>query len=235
MPETVIKVAEHFWRIEESGVRMFLFEGKERAMLVDTGFGTLPLKEIVSGLTPLPVFVVNTHTDGDHTACNNDFDILYMHPSEMDYYVWHGRKAGEREPKLMPLWEGDVIDLDYWKFEVLLTPGHTPGSIMLLEREKRMLVSGDTIQNGEIYMFGQGRNLPALMVTLEKLDRMKDDFDVIWPSHSDCPLTPDIIPGLIRGAQALAAGELTAQAPDRDMPCQKYRCDVAAFLYNDGK
>ena len=52
MPETVIKVAEHFWRIEESGVRMFLFEGKERAMLVDTGFGTLPLKEIVSGLTP---------------------------------------------------------------------------------------------------------------------------------------------------------------------------------------
>ena len=115
---------------------MFLFEGKERAMLVDTGFGTLPLKEIVSGLTPLPVFVVNTHTDGDHTACNNDFDTLYMHPSEMDYYVWHGRKAGEREPKLMPLWEGDVIDLDYWKFEVLLTPGHTPGSIMLLEREK---------------------------------------------------------------------------------------------------
>ena len=35
----------------------------------------------------------------------------------------------DHEPELLPLWEGDVIDLGYWKFEVILTPGHTPGSI----------------------------------------------------------------------------------------------------------
>lgn len=36
--ENVIKVTEHFWRIEEDGVRSFLFEGKTRAMIVARPF-----------------------------------------------------------------------------------------------------------------------------------------------------------------------------------------------------
>ncbi|MCM1124536.1 MAG: hypothetical protein NC416_18330 [Eubacterium sp.] len=39
----IVKAAEHFWIIEENGVRSSLLEGQERAMLADTGFGTLPL------------------------------------------------------------------------------------------------------------------------------------------------------------------------------------------------
>ena len=44
-----------FWAIEENGVRCFLVEGKEEAMLVDTGFGTGDLKAFVQTLTSLPV------------------------------------------------------------------------------------------------------------------------------------------------------------------------------------
>lgn len=234
MAGEVIKVQEHFWRIEEDGVRSFLFEGKDSAMLVDTGFGTLPLNEITAQLTKLPVFVVNTHTDGDHTGCNGDFQKIYMHPAEMDYYVNHNEKLADFS-RVYPLWEGDVIDLGHWKFEVLLTPGHTPGSIMLLERDKRMLISGDTIQAGEIFMFGSGRNLPAFRATLEKMAAMSGDFDTIWPSHSACPLTPEIIPGLIKGAQDLAEGRLKPMDPPWEMPCRLYRCGVAGFCYNDGR
>lgn len=233
MAGEVIKVQEHFWRLEEDGVRSFLFEGEDRAMLVDTGFGTLPLKKMTAELTDKPVFVVNTHTDGDHTGCNGDFDEIYMHPAEMDYYVRKNPTVYRRE-SLRPLWEGDVIDLGCWRFEVLLTPGHTPGSIMLLEREARMLISGDTIQDGNIFMFGEGRNLPAFRATLDRMAAMAGDFDTIWPSHSSCPVTPDIIPGLIRGAEDLEAGRLTPQAPPWEMPCRLYRCDVAAFCYDGG-
>ena len=45
MAKEIINVEEHFWRLEEDGVRSFLFEGTDRAMLIDTGFGTLPLKQ----------------------------------------------------------------------------------------------------------------------------------------------------------------------------------------------
>lgn len=228
--DNVINVSERFWIFEENGVRSFFFEGDNRAMLVDTGFGTLPIRAMAAELTNLPIFLVNTHADRDHTGCNRDFEHICMHPAEMDRYQ-SALPEGCRMEDVRPLWDGDVIDLGYWKFEVILTPGHTPGSIMLLERTKRMLLSGDTIQDGDIYMFGPGRNVRAYQDSLQKINTMTDSFDTIWPSHGSYPLTPDVIPGLCKGAQDLAAGKLPGQEPPRPMPCRKYVCDVAAFLY----
>lgn len=228
--DNIVKISDHFWIIEENGVRLFLFEGDRRAMLIDTGFGTLQLHKMVTELTDLPVYVVNTHADKDHTGCNRDFKDIYMHPAEMDQYK-NKLPNGCRVEDVSPLWEGDIIDLGFWKFEVILTPGHTPGSIMLLEREKRMLISGDTVQDGDIYMFGAGRNIWAFQNSLKKLIDMSDTFDSIWPSHGSYPLTTEIIPGILQGAQDLIAGKLTEQEPPWPMPCKKYVCEAAGFLY----
>ena len=226
----MIKISEHFWIIEENGVRSFLFEGDERAMLVDTGFGTLQLRDMVTGVTDLPVFVVNTHTDKDHTGCNKEFKPIYMHPAEMDHYK-NALPEGCHMEDVRPLWEGDMIDLGLWNFEVILPPGHTPGSIMLLEREKRMLISGDTIQDGDIFMFGDGRNIQAFQNSLKKMIDMSDAFDSIWPSHGSYPLKTDMISGILQGTQDLLAGRLSEQEPPWPMPCKKYVCDAAGFLY----
>lgn len=228
--DNIVKISDHFWVIEENGVRSFLFEGDERAMLIDTGFGTLQLRGMVEELTDLPVFVVNTHTDKDHTGCNHYFTPIYMHPAEMDHYKTL-LPEGCRIEDVCPLWEGDILDLGRWKFEVILTPGHTPGSIMLLEREKRMLLSGDTIQNGDIFMFGIGRNIQAFQCSLRKMTEMSDAFDSIWPSHGGYPLTTDIISGILQGTQDLIDGKLSEQEPPWPMPCKKYVCGVAGFLY----
>lgn len=228
--DNIIKISEHFLIIEENGVRSFLFEGDRRAMLIDTGFGTLQLWEMIAGLIDMPVFVVNTHTDKDHTGCNRDFKSVYMHPAEMDHYK-NLLPEGCCMEDVCPLWEGDIIDLGRWKFEVILTPGHTPGSIMLLEREKGMLISGDTIQDGDIFMFGAGRNIQAYQSSLKKMIDMSDTFDSIWPSHGSYPLTADIIPGILQGTRDLIAGKLAEQEPPWPMPCKKYVCDVASFLY----
>ena len=228
--DNVIKISDHFWIFEENGVRSFLFEGDTRAMLIDTGFGTLQIREMAAELTDLPVFLVNTHTDRDHTGGNKDFKSVYMHPAEMDHYK-NALPAGARMEDVRPLWEGDIIDLGLWRFEVILTPGHTPGSIMLLEREKRMLISGDSIQDGNIYMFGAGRNIQAFQESLKKVIAMAEAVDTIWPSHGSYPLTTDIIPGILQGAQDLLEGKLPAQEPPFPMPCKRYVCDVAGFLY----
>ena len=228
--EPVKKVAEHFWIFEEDGVRSFLFEGTDRAMLVDTGFGTLPLADMAAELTPLPLFVVNTHADKDHTGRNREFRQICMHPAEMERYQ-NALPEGCSMEDVRPLWEGEIIDLGHWRFEVILTPGHTPGSIMLLEREKRMLISGDTIQDGTIFMFGSGRNMLAFQSSLQKMLDRADAFDAVWPSHGNCPLKPDIIPGVLRGAQELLDGKLPAQEPPWPMPCKKYTSSAAGFLY----
>ncbi|MCM1162464.1 MAG: MBL fold metallo-hydrolase [Roseburia sp.] len=225
-----IEITNHFWIIEENGVRSFLFEGDKKAMLIDTGFGTLQIRRLVAELTDLPVFLVNTHTDKDHTGCNKDFKPVYMHPAEMEHYK-NSLPKGCRMEDVYPLWEGDIIDLGFWKFEVILTPGHTPGSIMLLEREKRMLISGDLIQDGDIFLFGAGRNIHAFQCSLRKILAMADAFDSIFPSHGSYPLTADIIPGILQGVQDMVAGKLLEQEPPWPMPCKKYVCDVAGFLY----
>lgn len=231
MDHHITKVSEHFWIIEENGVRSFLFEGGERAMLIDTGFGTLPVREMITELTDLPVFLVNTHTDKDHTGRNRDFGPVYMHPAEMEHYK-NALPEGCAMDAVRPLWEGDILDLGFWKFEVILTPGHTPGSIMLLERQRRMLISGDTIQDGEIFMFGAGRNMQAFQESLRKIEAMSDAFDSIWPSHGSYPLTAELIPKILQGAEDLLAGRLSEREPPWPMPCKKYAFDAAAFLYH---
>ena len=231
MDHHITKVSEHFWIIEENGVRSFLFEGDERAMLIDTGFGTLPVREMTAELTDLPVFLVNTHTDKDHTGRNRDFGPVYMHPAEMEHYK-NALPEGCAMDAVRPLWEGDILDLGFRKFEVILTPGHTPGSIMLLERQRRMLISGDTIQDGEIFMFGAGCNMQAFQESLRKIEAMSDAFDSIWPSHGSYPLTAELIPKILQGAEDLLAGRLSEQEPPWPMPCKKYAFDAAAFLYH---
>ena len=228
--EHIKKIEDHFWIFEEDGVRSFLFEGTDRAMLVDTGFGTLPLGEMTAELTPLPVFVVNTHTDKDHTGRNREFGPVCMHPAEMEHYQ-NSLPEGCGPEDMRPLWEGEVIDLGRWKFEVILTPGHTPGSVMLLEREKRMLISGDTVQDGTIFMFGEGRNMPAFQSSLRRIMALADAFDTVWPSHGGYPLAPDIIPDILQGSQDLLDGKLPGQEPPWPMPCKKYTCDRVSFLY----
>lgn len=217
-----------FWRIEDGGVRCFLIEGPDRAMLVDTGFGQGDLKAFIATLTPLPVFVVNTHADGDHTGCNAQFGSAAMHPAEFDRFTQSGRAQGVA---LRPLWEGDTITLGRRTFEVLLIPGHTPGSIALLDRANRLLISGDSVQTGTIYMFGPGRNLPAFLCSLEKLGSLAGAVDQILPSHGALPLAPAVIPRLHKAAQDLLAGKIPGTAPERDLPCLQYDCGVAGFYY----
>lgn len=228
----IIKEQEHFWRIENGGVRAFLFEGTEKAMLVDTGFGNIPMKAIVTELTSLPVFVVNTHADRDHTGCNGEFDEIYMNPAEKDRYL-HSLLEGGNPEKVFPLSEGDIIYLGIWKFEVIFTPGHTPGSIMLFEREKRLLISGDSIQNGMMFMFGEGRNVSELIASLEKIKAMSNDIQTIYPSHAQCPLTSDIIPYVLTGAKALLTGELKGANPPFPVPAKLYSAENISFLYNE--
>ena len=77
MDYRVVQMDEHTWRIEEfddtSSVYMYLLEGSERAMLLDSGLGMIPLDEITAELTLLPVDVLATHAHLDHIGGNSFF------------------------------------------------------------------------------------------------------------------------------------------------------------------
>ena len=227
-PYTAPLLAPGFWRIEEGGVRMFFFEDGGEALLIDAGFGSGDLKAFLATLTSAPVTrVVVTHSDGDHTGALTGFDRILMHPAEFSRFA---EKGGSLD-KVEPLWEGECITVGGRRLEVILLSAHTPGSIALLDRENRLLLGGDMVQDGPIYMFGDGRCLPAFPHAMDRLMALSPAFDVIYASHHTPALTPDILPVLKEGALEVLAGRVPDEPPTREgLPCRLYRWKNTAFF-----
>lgn len=223
----VIRIDDNSWRIEDEGVRFFLLTGDEKALLVDSGMTISNAKEIAEGLTSLPISLVNTHADPDHIGSNDEFDFFYIHPAEaVNYY-----NVQKRNGNFIPVEDGYIFNLGNRKLRVISIPGHTPGSIVLLDEERRILISGDPAQDGDIYMFGIMREFHAYIESLKKLDGMKDSFDEILPSHGTFPISPSIIPELIENAGKCLNGELMSEEINiRGMRIKRTDATVAHFL-----
>ena len=226
----IIRMNENSWRVEDNGVRFFLLTGTEKALLIDSGMNVKNAREIAEGLTDLPVSLLNTHADRDHIGCNEQFESFYMHPAEEPIYRRSG-KAGD----IIPVKEGDIIDLGNRELRIIDLPGHTPGSIAILDLEHRVLISGDPLQeHGKIFMFGDHRDMKKYISSLERLEKRKNEFDEIWPSHADIPISPKIIDKLRIGAQDVLDGKVQGRKTEvHGMSIVVYDLGFSAFLCSE--
>ena len=224
----VVQIDSQSWRIEGGIVRAFLFTGTQRALLVDTTETPGELDAVVRELTALPVTLVNTHADGDHISCNDRFPTAYMHPAEFAQYA-KASQPGFAKPASVQ--DGELIDLGGRVFEVILIPGHTCGSIALLDKAGKVLVGGDTISAGPVFMFGDTRNIDAFCHSLERLQARSPEFDTIYPSHGVFPLEVGQIANQLACAKKLMAGELEPQEPPYPLPAKMFSDGKAAFFY----
>ena len=204
-----IRINERTWRIEDGMVRFYLFCGNERAALIDTGMTCPDAKKIAQGLTGLPLILINTHADPDHISGNAAFGECYMSPAEEPGYRAHGGTG-----RVLPVKEGDVIGLGGRELLVIDLPGHTPGSIALLDKTARVLVAGDSVQDGNIFMFGPRRDLAQYVRSLRRLQSFLTEFDEVYPMHGSFPVRPELIDDLISGAEEILEGRVTGMPTD---------------------
>ena len=69
---------------------MYLLEGEEKALLIDTGWGAGNLRTFVEKLTDKPVIVTNTHGHLDHSGGNGEWESVLMLPgAEIDLFTCH--------------------------------------------------------------------------------------------------------------------------------------------------
>ncbi len=203
------KVAEGVWCIDDHGSdNMYLVEGREKAMLIDTGLGVAKLSDFVGTLTHLPLIVVNTHGHPDHAGGDCQFKSVYADPLEFEAIrqtntvesrrgmaanMAKGAAASDMvpveeavkmpAPELLPLKDGQVFDLGGRKIEVIETPGHTPGEIVLLDAANRLVFTGDN-DNSLVWLFLPNcRPLEVYLQSLKKLQQRDSDFDTILPGH----------------------------------------------------
>lgn len=152
-------------------------KGRDRDLIIDTGLGLRPLTAEIATLTERPLTAIVTHTHFDHAGGLHQFDCRCGHPAEAEiianpsaqntvtdigYMIaetftalpYAGFSHEQYRVKPAPLTqltdEGDVFDLGDRVLEVFHLPGHSPGSIALLERATGILFSGDVLYDGEL-------------------------------------------------------------------------------------
>ena len=159
---------------------------RQRAALVDPGIESEAILEEIRRLRLTLEWIVNTHGHVDHAAGNAFFrretgallaihgdDLPLLRALDAQASMWGLRVEPSPEPDLL-LDESEPFAFDGLAFEVLHTPGHTPGGVCLLHGD-RMLV-GDTLFRGSVGRTDlPGGSWPVLEHSIrEKLFRLPD-------------------------------------------------------------
>ncbi|HMA59405.1 MAG TPA: MBL fold metallo-hydrolase [Halanaerobiales bacterium] len=142
--------------------------------------------------------IINTHGHFDHISANNELKEktnaeVYIHEKDKDALVNPEKNLSTHlgQKNLVELKEadhilreGDTVQIEDYSFEVLHTPGHSPGSISLYDSNKKILISGDTI-----FSMGVGRtDFPGcsqeeLINSIENKLLTLPDETKVYPGH----------------------------------------------------
>ncbi len=195
-------------------VNIYVVEGNDSALIIDTGYGNGDLKAYVRTLTKLPLIVVNTHGHGDHTGCDYLFPKIYANAKDFGLINANLKKERERHgdfvaPELVPIKEGYTFDLGGRKLEVIDVPGHTHGSICLLDSGNKILFAGDNT-NTIVWLFlKDSYPLEVYLKSLEKVEKHINDFNIIMPGHNE-PLPKTFISEQIACVKSILDGSCSS-------------------------
>lgn len=95
-----------------------------------------------------------------------------------------------------PLPEEGYFELGGRRVEIIPTPGHTAGSICLLDQKNGWLFSGDTTcRKGVLLHFPESTDVGTYQNSLQKLKAMADEGRIqkLFPAHQETPIGPELL------------------------------------------
>jgi glyoxylase-like metal-dependent hydrolase (beta-lactamase superfamily II) len=238
------KVGPQVWSVSDNGTdNMYIVEGKDKAMLIDTGTGVADISSLVSRTTSKPLIVVNTHAHPDHSGGNYQFSEVYIQPRDSagarpysKYHPVNGNSGIVPSPaerfnekpyntRFLPLKDGQIFDLGERRIQIIEAPGHTAGEICLLDIENKILFTGDNT-NALVWLFlPVCRPLHEYLLTLEMLEKRLSEYNTIMPGHKD-PLPSDFIKDQVECVKAILNKSIEVK------PYTGYGDDAKISVYN---
>ena len=208
----------------------YLIIGEKKGLLIDTGLGIGDIRAVVNNLYDGEVFVTHTHTHFDHIGGDWQFDKVFIpdDPVAVNRARWglskqevednmaegcncqpYPRGFNREEYCIKPanryslIRQGDVFDLGGISLEVIETPGHSPDSVMYLDRENQILFTGDSFYPATLYAHithndGSNSDFETYRRSMHMVAEKYSNCTLIT-SHNE-PLRPGI--ELIKVAQA---------------------------------
>jgi glyoxylase-like metal-dependent hydrolase (beta-lactamase superfamily II) len=171
---------------------------RQEALVIDPGFDPEAILGCLRDAGLTPAAVLNTHGHADHIAGNGVMkeafplaplivgaaEVALLSDAELNLSAPFGVPVVS-PPADRLVREGEVMDLAGIRLEVVDVPGHSPGHVVYVYRDKPCLVfGGDVLFRGSIgrydFPHGDGRLLVAGI--RKKLFTLPDDT-VVYPGH----------------------------------------------------
>lgn len=251
------------WRIENylpnpngataQGSSIYLFEGRDRALMIDTGQNTadepgrndlVAVARHLLGHTndgrekaaPVDFVVANTHSHGDHTGKNRLMSDRTVYYPDLDWPRGRGGNVPD-VPNYVPIREGGgptphgggeavgTIELGQRTIEAVNLYAHTPGSMGYLDRENRMMATGDAIGSAYVWAhFGlmtqyadTVRHLQAVLKPLGRVALLPAHFYQVKqgargrPPIDGRPLDETYVDDQVRAAEGILDGTIVGE------------------------
>jgi glyoxylase-like metal-dependent hydrolase (beta-lactamase superfamily II) len=233
-------------------VKSYVVAGDERAVVIDTGMGVGDFGAIIRDLTSLPVSVINSHAHWDHVGSNWQFNEIAIHRSEAGALIAGPTNAdirrrfgsdvlkgplppGEnldtveiRPSRATTILEGgEWIELGGRSLEVIHAPGHSPGGIVLVDRDARIMFSTDVVYAGALYAQFNDSNLDDYIETLKRLEPIAFSLRALYPSHGEAPIEPGVIQVMLTAMAEVRDGR---QADESDEGTARHAFDGFSIL-----
>lgn len=208
----VKKIYPWLYAIFDPGdVYIYVVLGDDAAVVYDTGYGIAPIIPVVREITNLPLTCVLGHGHIDHAngayqfgeawISEEDFELCMRHTGktakrrvldgirekggelprdfEEDVYITSG--AGSLKKMDM----GQVFELGSKSLEVVKMEGHTHGSVGLLVKQERVLLTSDAA-NPFLWLFlEESTSINTYISMLER--NINLEFDTFFIAHDDRP------------------------------------------------
>lgn len=178
------------------GPFLYLLFGSERVLLEDTGDGGIPIQQTVQavidgwleehGQASIELVVVNSHAHGDHVAGNAQFvgqpNTTVVGYDVADRIAFFGFAD----------WPDEIVqyELGDRTIDVVPIPGHQSAHIALFDRAEGLLLTGDTLYPGRLYI----DDFPTYVTSIQRLADFAATQDVchVLGTHIEMTTTPGV-------------------------------------------
>jgi hydroxyacylglutathione hydrolase len=176
------------------------------AMIIDPGADAETIISFLKGKHLSPKIIVLTHGHGDHIGANADLKKAFpeiqicIHEKDLEMLPYPAKNLSilsafygnptVRSPLAdRVLKDRDTVSVDGYVFDVIHTPGHTPGGICLYSSNREsgefpIVFSGDSLfRRGIGRTDFPGSNQEKLIRAIKERLFVLDDKTIVYPGH----------------------------------------------------
>ena len=233
----VEEIKPNLFHVEEpEHVSFFIFKNHERALFIDTGLGLVESvfkSELLERYDIKSFDVLATHAHCDHAGFNSLADKVFISEVEWKKYNqlgeinqidWYYNALKDQiewpnslnKKPIQLKWkptsfisDNQVFEWGSLKFKCLHLPGHTKGSYVFHETISDVLLLGDFLYNGTLYIHLEDSSIVDFLLSLKRLkEYLKARNPILLPCHNSIPLDRDYFDRLDEALQLIALEKL---------------------------